>query len=169
MFKRRGFTLIELLVTVSIIVLMALIGIPTFSKYGDEMAYKQKAVEIKALIEELNVLSNNPEKGIIQYRIRIPDTSTISLEKSSNGSNFFTVKDIKALDSEIISFINSYNSIICNTSRVCWAIATGTPGNNYLTTSTELIKLEDNNISPPKIAIFSLKASPFILTVTGAE
>ena len=67
--KYFGFTLIELLVTVSIIVLMALVAVPTFSTYQKRSQFVQTTSEVSGLINQYALMAKNPELGVGCYRI----------------------------------------------------------------------------------------------------
>ena len=75
--SRRGFTLLELLVVMAIIVVIALVAIPAFSKYGKKTIFRQSMEEVKSLIEQMHIMSKNPEKGISKYAIYTEDIEGI--------------------------------------------------------------------------------------------
>lgn len=70
-----AFTIIELLITMSIIALMAVFVIPAFSNYGDKALFKQRTIEIQSMIEQTNIMSKNPEKGVTRYFFMMNDGS----------------------------------------------------------------------------------------------
>jgi len=71
MFKRinirRGYTLIELLVVLAMIVLLTLFALPSYNLFRVNQEMKQKAEEIKELIQQAYNMSQNPEAGVLNY------------------------------------------------------------------------------------------------------
>jgi prepilin-type N-terminal cleavage/methylation domain-containing protein len=61
----RGYTLIELLVVISLIGLMAVLGIPAYTKYGETTSCRQKAGEIQELFNQMYKLKANPTSNTV--------------------------------------------------------------------------------------------------------
>lgn len=72
---KRGFTLVELLVVLSVFAMMSAIGIPAFQRYGSNIALAQKAEEIKELIKQTYILSQNPNQEIASYISTLSDVN----------------------------------------------------------------------------------------------
>lgn len=72
--SKLAFTLIELLVVVAIIALMTVMTIPFFSRYGGRSEFNLRTTEVKSLIEQMNNMAKNPEKGVARYMIKIDIT-----------------------------------------------------------------------------------------------
>ena len=85
--KRAGFTLVELLVVISILGLMFLISIPSFSRFSSQLALKASA---KTLASDLRHLQS---QAILKHQ-------TLSF----NLGNFKFPGGIKAVKSSNISF-----------------------------------------------------------------
>lgn len=68
---KKGFTLIELLAVLSIFGIMIVIGVPAFSRYGSNAVLLQKAEEMKELINQTYLMSQNPEQGVEYYKTKI--------------------------------------------------------------------------------------------------
>ena len=84
--KILGFTLIELIITVSIVVLMALVAVPTFSNYQKRSHFAQSTSEISDLINQYGLLAKNPELGVACYRM-IDDSGSIIFSKYPSCSS----------------------------------------------------------------------------------
>ncbi|MEI8143181.1 MAG: type II secretion system protein [Candidatus Berkelbacteria bacterium] len=68
---QKAYTLIELLVVIAIIGLMAGIGIPAYSQFGKDVAFRQKSDEVKELINQAYTLSKNPADSSVKcYGVR---------------------------------------------------------------------------------------------------
>ncbi len=91
---KQGFTLIELIVTMSIIVLMALIAVPAFTKYEENASFNAKVAEIESAINQVAIQAQNPEQEIKQYIINTADPKKIKFEKIDLNSNLITEKEI---------------------------------------------------------------------------
>lgn len=88
-----GFTLIELMITISIIVLMAMISVPTFSTFQKKAQFAQNIDSLSEKIGQYELLAKNPELGGNVYRLT-QDSAGINfykdlvLEKTISPSDF---------------------------------------------------------------------------------
>lgn len=83
---KSAFTLIELIVTAAIIVLLAVIAIPSYSKYNRTKDLQSKAEEVKALLENAVTLSKNNEQAPVRYFITISESDIEMRKNSDNGT-----------------------------------------------------------------------------------
>lgn len=82
-----GFTLIELLITVSIVVLMALVAVPTFSSYQKRSQFAQSTSEVNDYLNQYGLLAKNPELGVTCYRMIADSDDLMFLEYSTCDLN----------------------------------------------------------------------------------
>lgn len=89
---KQGFTLIELIVTMSIIVLMALVAVPAFTKYEENASFNAKVAEIESAINQASVSALNAEQNIAYYAIST-DTSLkkVSIYKADTVDKTITM------------------------------------------------------------------------------
>lgn len=85
--RKIAFTLIELLITSAIIMLLAVIAIPSYSKYNRTKDLQSKAEETKALLENALTLSKNNEQTPVQYFITITGSEIEMRKDGSTGDN----------------------------------------------------------------------------------
>ena len=153
----RGFTLIELLVTISIIMLMTLIGIPSFSKYGKEMAFKQKNSEIETLINQANVSAMNPEKGVVNYSIELDFSDDTLSVSDSNGK---IIKVVKALRNQSINQIDDIKELRCFVPKGdCVYVKNDNSVVVITSTLVNFFSLTDTNIGETET--FKISSNPF--------
>lgn len=153
--NKNGFTIIELIVTISIIVLMAVLAFPAFSKYQKKAELVQKAEELNGFINEMNVLVKNPEPGVDSYEMIIDPIDTIKtinfkknyLNKPSeslrdieyNSPNLLIETDGFTTTSILCSVENSYCCLKNETKNIC----------KYATPNTNIYKIifKDSDVS----------------------
>lgn len=64
MVKNKAFTLIEIVIVISIIIIMAVLAVPAFDRYGARNELDGKAEEIKTFIETAYKQAQSPQKGV---------------------------------------------------------------------------------------------------------
>lgn len=81
MFK-KGLSLIELIIVIAIILIMTVLAVPAFDKYGNKVALEGKAEEIKAAIEKAYQEAKTPAYGKNGSRV-ILNTSLNTINTST--------------------------------------------------------------------------------------
>jgi len=76
----KGYTLIELLITMTIISLMAIMGIIAFQGYGRGTIFSQTSSEVEGAISQVGLLAKNPEQDAKSYCL-IAGNNKITLYK----------------------------------------------------------------------------------------
>lgn len=84
--RKIAFTLVELLITSAIIMLLAVIAIPSYNKYNRTRDLQSKAEEVKALLENAVTLSKNNEQTPIKYFITVNSPDIEMRKDRSTGS-----------------------------------------------------------------------------------
>lgn len=160
---KKAFTLIELLVTISIILLMTIVGVPAFSKYGKEMALKQEISQIESLMNQTNISMLNPDKDEVIYTFSADNVNgNVSL---SRGDDETEIKKIdltsgESLDNYTDSTGKEYKKIVCRvTENKCMIINTAGDETEIGSMAIEFFKIINTAIS--KEVIFSVSANPF--------
>ena len=100
---KKGYTLIELLVVISIIGFMAVYCVPAFAKFGRSSDFKQKADEVKMLMQRTYLLSRSPENTSVQAYRMIVEGQAFVLQKTSlsvpiNDADWTNVSTVEKLD-----------------------------------------------------------------------
>lgn len=94
-----GFTLIELLITMTIIVMMALVAIPSFNKHQALIELQNKTDEIKADIDEMQIKALNSGQGVTRYYAKLTTGASGKVEYGSFGGTTATVYKTVSLTS----------------------------------------------------------------------
>ena len=104
--NKKAFTLTEILIVISIIGLFVVFAVPAFDKYGRNSDFREKADEVRLLINQTYILSQNPASIDIQsYHFYAVDNQTFRLEsiQFSTLANSTpvptTIKEVKLIDS----------------------------------------------------------------------
>jgi len=92
---KKAFTLIEVLITLAIITMVTVLGVPAFSKYGENARFDQKVSEIKYGLEETHLKMLNPENGVKEYIFESNFTTQTILFKKKNADD--TVSEYKRI------------------------------------------------------------------------
>ncbi len=74
---KAAYTLIELLISVTLMSLMAILGIIAFGSYGKSTVFSEKIVEVESLIKQLDIISKNPEKDAFSYCLFLDEKKSI--------------------------------------------------------------------------------------------
>lgn len=169
--KSKAFTLIELLVTMTIIVLMAVVAIPSFGKHQALIELQNKADEIKAGLDGMHLKAMNPEQGVTRYYANM-DASTDKVDYGSIGTNNTIYKTINLTSDQTLGMISpSKTYLVCDKGKsYCCnvtSIATGCPESDFVNnTNVDDYLLKISNTSLNKTSTFKIFANPFRVTLT---
>lgn len=156
---KKAFTLIELMVTAAIIVMMATVAIPAFSKYGAKNTFKLQVTEIQSLINQASIMARNPEQGVTRYFIKV-NSSDVSLYKTNESSSNL-VKKIAVPDTYSFTSVAGKIYLVCDgSSNFCC------PDNDLVgtcssapTNGTDFLTIGDTDSSSS--AIIKIFSNPF--------
>lgn len=149
-----GFTMIELLVTVSIIVLMALVAVPTFSTYQKRSQFVQTTSEVSGLINQYGLLARNPELGATEYLVTA-GISNIEFKKTISGATI-VAKSYKLTDFGDATTITMSHSLRCETKTGDCFLDDTTVTTE---TKTKILTITDSRIS--KLVEYWVTDKPF--------
>lgn len=162
--NKNAFTIIELIVTISIIVLMAVLAFPAFSKYQKKAELVQKAEELNGYINEMNVLVKNPEPGVDSYEMEsLEDGADIKINfRKISASVSTSIRDLSYKNEGSLSISPTHNKITCDVTGGSCCFLTppfGAVPESCDPDSTKTITFGDSSID--KEAIISVKNYPF--------
>lgn len=167
--RAKAYTLIELLVVISIMGLLLVTGIPAFANYGKSSAFKQKADEVRELIEQTYNLSQNPENASVKaYQVRSDDSTnpqsfyvqSCSAADCASGSNQ-RVKTVKLLPGESIQKVEQPSpQSAANFIMTCPTDRASKCTDNLSLSSGVATLFRDSNVSLGS-AKYTIKLNPF--------
>jgi len=163
-----GFTLVELLVTMTIIVMMALVTIPSFNKHQALIELQNKTDEIKADIDEMQIKTMNAGQGVTRYYVKVTAATSGKVEFYNNSSNS-PYKTVNLTSSQTLSksagisgdylVCDKGKSYCCNVSGATDACTTADAMN-----STDFFTIANTS----KTTTFKISAYPFrVITTTN--
>lgn len=157
--KSKGFTLIELLVTATIITIMAVIAIPTYSKYEKENNFQSTAAQMESEIEKVYVLAQNPEQNQDSYYIEV-NSDSIDLFNSNNK-----IESINAPENTILTASSDGKKyLVCNTEiKDYCCVDSSTACENEPDDDVAFFTMTDNDVK--KSATYTIKKDPFRVDV----
>ena len=116
--KLKAFTLIELLITMTIIVLMAVVAIPNFSKYQARIDLQNKSDEIKAGIDGMQMKALNAEQGKTRYYAQITTGAGGKVEYGSVGTGGGIYKTVSLTSDHTLALVGSATAfLVCDKSK----------------------------------------------------
>jgi len=100
----RAYTIIELLITMTIVALMAILGIVAFQNYGKGAIFQQASSEIEGLVNQVGLLARNPESDAKSYCLIVGDDK-LSIYKGYDieCKNRINVREITLLSGHLIT------------------------------------------------------------------
>lgn len=158
--RHKAFSLIELLVVCAIIIMMTILIIPTFSKYGGKSEFNLRTIEIKSLIEQMNNMAKNPEQGVTRYYIKISTSPANKVGLYKNNDDTVIGNLIKEIILPSGYSLAAANYLVCDTpASYCCSLATDdgsyctSPGFN----NTDFTTITNSNGT----GAFKIFSSPF--------
>jgi len=91
---KSAFTLVELLITATIVVLLALVALPSFGKYNRSKNLKDKAEEVKDLLENTVTVARDNEDYIATRYITYDSSSNALLVRQSSTPSGNIIKTV---------------------------------------------------------------------------
>lgn len=159
---QKAFTLLELLIVIIIILMMTLIAVPAFSKYGKEMAYKQKNSEIKTLIDQINISMLNPGKEVESYIISLDlSNKDVSLNRDPGS---VVIKKAPLLRGQSLQQINNIKALKCYVAtQSCDYIKNDNSISPISSSYLDFFNLYDSNVV--KTATYRIALNPFRIEI----
>lgn len=165
----KAYTLVELLISITLMSLMALLGIIAFNGYGKSTVYAQKVGEVESLVNQLSLVAKNPEKDALAYCVKVnTQTQKISLFKSIDIEcrNTTSVREISlSYEQKFVSNGSSVqnNFLICDLlSKNCSMKKTDTDKDSTpVTKNNYLFSISDN----ARNSNFFVSNNPFLIEV----
>jgi type II secretory pathway pseudopilin PulG len=159
--KQKAYTLLELIVILIIIGILSVLAIPSFMNYGKKQALSQKADEVKQLIDQAHILSQNPEKDALSYEVFADKGSSPNkfvLKKckaniqanfrcNSDSAYFDEIKTVSLFDGQIIQDPTNDSYLAC-------------PGGPKGSCQSTIITIFDSNITTRNTISYTIK-TPF--------
>ena len=156
--KQKAYTLLELIVILIIIGILSVLAIPSFMNYGKKQALSQKADEVKQLIDQAYILSQNPEKDALSYEVfadkgSSPNKFILRKCKTSTQTNFRCnsnseeIKTVSLLDGQIIQDPTNDSYLAC-------------PAGPKGSCQSTIITIFDSNITTRNTISYTIK-TPF--------
>lgn len=83
---KKAFTLIELLVTIALMLLIMVVAIPAFNRYGDRAELNSKVEEMQSILEKGNSLATAPAKG--------SNGAVVTIDTTNNTTTAMTLESV---------------------------------------------------------------------------
>lgn len=167
--KQCAYTLIELIIVVAILLLLALFGLPAFTKYRQISEFNQKSVEVKELLESAHAMAQSPANGqIYSYKVLYnsssdPDQYSLVSCLDIDCTSPATVVEVSLLTNETIQIpqgvppdgeiLTCYTGVVGSTSTQCVPNPAMLP-----------VSFRDDNDKVGRLATFTFIPTPFRLT-----
>lgn len=160
--NRKAFTLIEILVTLSIIVVMVVVAVPSFEKYGKKTQFKQKMNELNSVINSTYLNAKNPSPANSKYVLDAGVANGTSLY--AYGDKDTNKQEINIKANGVIDSLTTRYLICYNKEGFCQLDGSENPSAVSKLTDQEWLKIESKDYSDLR-AVFTLKSDPFSSSV----